>query len=110
MVGLREPAVGLALDPFPVELVLVVPALGVRPAAAVVLKGAVDLARRSHLRRGFFLGQKKTSFQSYHTRNVYSSLGQTPGIMETSSMAMLPRLFLPTTPSKTICRRSTSYA
>ena len=56
MVGLGEPAVGLALDPLPVELVLVVPALGVRPAAAVVLEGAVDFARGGHLRRRFEMG------------------------------------------------------
>ena len=56
VVGLRELAVGLALDPLPVELVLVVPALGVRPAAAIVLEGAVDLARGGHLRRRFEMG------------------------------------------------------
>ena len=34
-------------------------------------------------------------------------LGHTPGTMETSSMAMFPRLFLPTTPSNTICESKT---
>ena len=37
--------------------------------------------------------------------NLYS-LGQTPGAIEISSMAMFPRLFLPTIPSKTICKCS----
>ena len=55
VVGLRESAIGLALDPLPIELVLVVPALGVGPATTVVLKGAVDLARGGHLRGSFNL-------------------------------------------------------
>ena len=114
VVGLREPAVGLALDPLPVELVLVVPALGVRPAAAVVLKGAVDLARGSHLWGGCVRVERsgfcEKSFISHFFLNLFSSLGQTPGIIDTSSMAMLPRLFFPTTPSNTICNRSTLIA
>ena len=36
------------------------------------------------------------------TIRVNNLLGQTPGATEISSMAIFPRLFLPTMPSKTI--------
>jgi hypothetical protein len=52
VVCLWEPSVCPRLDPLPVELVHVVSLIGVGPPAAVVLKRAVNLARRSHLRRG----------------------------------------------------------
>ena len=45
----------------------------------------------------------KYYFKYYNSQVNCNLLGHTPGTMAMSSMAMLPKLFLPTVPSNTIC-------